>query len=237
MIKLKDILFEGVYDKASLKAVIMSGGPGSGKTYMAKQLFGFDKTLQRVNLSSFGMKRMDLDYFYTAMMKKHGYSTDVSNMENDPKLKDIDKSIRAASINQYDRQKDMWIENRMGIILDTVSSNLSRVQDNKNRLEKSGYDVICIFIDTPLDVALERNRNRDRKLPDELVTKMWQECESNKEKLKTMFGDDLYMINDKNVDEIQKRIIKFLNEPIKNPIGKQWISDQLASKNKFQSVK
>jgi tRNA uridine 5-carbamoylmethylation protein Kti12 len=65
VIKLKDILIEGVYDKTSLKAVIMSGGPGSGKTTVAKELFAFDKTLERANLSAFGMKRLDSDYFYT----------------------------------------------------------------------------------------------------------------------------------------------------------------------------
>ena len=40
MIKLKDLLNEGVYDKGILKAVFMAGGPGSGKSFVAKQLFG-----------------------------------------------------------------------------------------------------------------------------------------------------------------------------------------------------
>lgn len=234
MIKLKDILLEGVYDKTSLKAVIMSGGPGSGKTYMAKQLFGFDKTLQRANLSSFGMKRMDLDYFYTNMLKKNGYSLDLSIMRSDPKLQDIDKTLRAAAITQYDKQKDIWIDSRIGIILDTVSSNLGKVRDNKKRLEDNGYDVICVFIDTPLEVALERNRNRDRKLPDDLVKTMWEECEANKEELQNIFGNNLYVIKDDNVNEIQKRVEKFLNEPVKNPIGKAWIELQLKLKDNLR---
>ena len=234
MIKLKDILLEGVYDKTSLKAVIMSGGPGSGKTYMAKQLFGFDKTLQRANLSSFGMKRMDLDYFYTNMLKKNGYSLDLSTMRSDPKLQDIDKTLRAAAITQYDKQKDIWIDNRIGIILDTVSSNLGKVRDNKKRLEDNGYDVICVFIDTPLEVALERNRNRDRKLPDDLVKTMWKECEANKEELQNIFGKNLYVIKDDNVNEIEKQVEKFLSEPIKNPIGKAWIELQFKLKDKLR---
>lgn len=233
MIKLKDILLEGVYDKTSLKAVIMSGGPGSGKTYVAKQLFGFDKTLERANLSSFGMKRMDLDYFYTYMMKKHGYSVNLSNMENDPKMKDIDKTIRAAAIQQYDKQKDLWIDERIGIILDTVSSNLGKVRDNKKRLEDNGYDVICIFIDTPLEIALQRNKNRERKLPDDLVRKMWQECENNKEELQNIFGNNLYIIKNDDISQIQKRVNKFLSEPVENPIGKAWIELQLKLKDRL----
>ena len=40
MIKLIDLLTEGVYDKGIFKAVFLAGGPGSGKSYVAKQLFG-----------------------------------------------------------------------------------------------------------------------------------------------------------------------------------------------------
>ena len=35
-----DLLTEGVYDKGALKAVFMAGGPGSGKSFVAKGLFG-----------------------------------------------------------------------------------------------------------------------------------------------------------------------------------------------------
>ena len=42
MIKLKDILFEGVNDPGIFKAIFIAGGPGSGKTYIAKQLFGVE---------------------------------------------------------------------------------------------------------------------------------------------------------------------------------------------------
>ena len=228
MIKLKEILVEGVYDKASLKAVIMSGGPGSGKTTVAKELFGFDKTLQRANLSAFGMKRLDLDNFYVNIVKKKGYSLDVSKMS-----KELDSMLRAAAITQYDKQKDLWIDSRLGVILDTVSSNLEKVKTNKQRLEENGYDVICVFIDVSLETALERNRNRERKLPDDLVKKMWQECEDNKDDLKNIFGNNLFIVPNGNASEVQSRINKFLREPVKNPIGKAWIELQLKLKNRL----
>ena len=44
MIKLVDLLNEGVFDKGILKAVFLAGGPGSGKTY-AEGLFGIPKKL------------------------------------------------------------------------------------------------------------------------------------------------------------------------------------------------
>jgi len=45
MIKLKDLLHEGVYDKGILKAVFLAGGPGSGKGYISKGLFGIPKKI------------------------------------------------------------------------------------------------------------------------------------------------------------------------------------------------
>ena len=41
MIKLMDLLLEGVDDPGILKCVFLAGGPGSGKTYLTKGLFEY----------------------------------------------------------------------------------------------------------------------------------------------------------------------------------------------------
>ena len=53
MVNLKQLLIEGVFDKGILKAVFMAGGPGSGKSYVASQLFGIPK---KINVSVSGLK-------------------------------------------------------------------------------------------------------------------------------------------------------------------------------------
>ena len=58
MIKLKDLLPEGIQDKGIFKAVFLAGGPGSGKTYVAKQIFGIP---DRFNISMSGMKMVNSD--------------------------------------------------------------------------------------------------------------------------------------------------------------------------------
>ena len=40
MIKLMDLLNESVFDKSILKCIFMAGGPGSGKSFVAAELFG-----------------------------------------------------------------------------------------------------------------------------------------------------------------------------------------------------
>ena len=49
MIKLLDILTEGVYDPGIFKAVFTAGGPGSGKSYTASTLFGMPEKIPFVS--------------------------------------------------------------------------------------------------------------------------------------------------------------------------------------------
>ena len=58
MLKLMDLLTEGINDKGVLKAVFMAGGPGSGKSYVARELFGIPKT---INVSVSGLKTVNSD--------------------------------------------------------------------------------------------------------------------------------------------------------------------------------
>ena len=45
MIKLVDLLNEGVYDPGIFKAVFTGGGPGSGKSFAASELFGIPERM------------------------------------------------------------------------------------------------------------------------------------------------------------------------------------------------
>ena len=68
MIKLKDLLFEGVDDPGILKCVFLAGGPGSGKTYMTKGLFGIP---ERLNISQTGMKMVNSDKELKYLLKNY----------------------------------------------------------------------------------------------------------------------------------------------------------------------
>ena len=70
MLKLFDLLTEGVYDKGIFKAVFLAGGPGSGKSYVAKQLFGIP---DKYNVSVTGMKMINQDKELKYLLKKYGF--------------------------------------------------------------------------------------------------------------------------------------------------------------------
>ena len=69
MIKLKDllnpsILNEGVDDPGILKCVFLAGGPGSGKSRIANDLFGIGKGLSMVSYT--GLKSVNSDVAFEA---------------------------------------------------------------------------------------------------------------------------------------------------------------------------
>ena len=80
MIKLKSLLPEGIQDKGILKAVFLAGGPGSGKTYVAKQIFGIP---DKFNISMSGMKMVNSDKELKHLLKKFGFGTDLDKMPDE----------------------------------------------------------------------------------------------------------------------------------------------------------
>ena len=58
---------EGVEDPGIFKAVFLAGGPGSGKTFVVKGLFGIP---DRLNISHSGMKMVNSDKELKFLLKK-----------------------------------------------------------------------------------------------------------------------------------------------------------------------
>ena len=73
------------------------------------------------------------------------------------------------------------------------------------------------------------------------MTKSWKEARKNVGVLKSLFGSNFKLVsNDKHLKPKEAKHAfsslvkgyanKWVNEPIKNPIGKQWVKDQLRLK-------
>ena len=238
MIRLKDILNEGVYDPGILKAVFLAGGPGSGKSYSVQQVFGIDDVMK--GTSSSGLKVINSDTAFEHYLKKSGVDPkDLAKMTDKvfqyytkkpggPRLKAKDKIKKLRKI---------YEQGRLGMIIDGTGHNYGKIQKNKKYLESLGYDTSMIFINTSLPVALERNSKRERVLPDDLIEKSWSEVQNNLGKFQSLFGRNFYIIDNTEIGNFQKMhsnkisvINNFINKPIKNPIGKQWIDNELKLK-------
>ena len=111
MIKLLDILNEGVYDPGIFKAVFTGGGPGSGKSFAATSLFGLPEKMPFV--SAKGLKGVNTDSAFEAMLNKAGLSTDLAAM--DPEQFTQSQEIRKKAKRVVAAQMKNYINGRLGI--------------------------------------------------------------------------------------------------------------------------
>ena len=246
MIKLMDLLNEGVFDKGIFKAVFLAGGPGSGKSYVVSQLFGIP---QKVNVSVSGLKSVNSDTEFEYLLKKTGINPkDLAKIEKQqPELfakltSDDPKSVRSKAKKLTDFRKKGYMKGKLGMIIDGTGHNVEKIEKQKKALGLQGYDTYMVFVNTTLDVALERNSKRSRVLPEKIVTKSWNDVQKNIGRFQQLFGRDFVVVdNSDTLDEkqaakkfgmyVKKYADKWANSPIKNPLGKFWVKKQLQLKN------
>ena len=100
-----------------------------------------------------------------------------------------------------------------------------------------------VFVNTTLEVAQERNKVRARRLPPKLLASSWKQVQANIGKFQGLFKGNFKIVdNSDTVDEkaaqkkftmlIKQGVGKFIKSPVKNPIGKKWIKNQLILKKK-----
>ena len=257
---LEQVIVEGVDDPGILKCIFMAGGPGSGKSFTAMEIFGIDKKLKS-SFASTGLKSVNSDSAFEKGLKDNGIDPrDLARIEKeDPELwykiaggssatsdtsYDISKggrrtikgkSIRARAKDITKKQKAFYEAGRLGMIIDGTGHDYAKIQKNKKKAIELGYDTYMVFVNTSLEVAQERNKNRDRVLPDDLLEKSWKDVQQNLGKFQNLFGGNFRIVDNtvyKPISgQVQKAVNKFINKPTYNAIGKKWIKTARALKN------
>ena len=237
----ESFLQEGVNDPGILKAFFMAGGPGSGKSYVAAELFALPQSdkFQTVSYDT-GLKLVNSDAAFEILLKKNAIDMAklMSLKDKDPQEWDRAMALRDRAKKITKGTKEMYIQGRLGMIIDGTGKNYGKIEGQVKRLRDLGYDCYMVFVNTSLEVALERNNARARKLPEDMVTKMWDEGQQNLGKFQRLFKSKRFEIVDNSeygdttpIDLVAKEINGFMKQPVSNPIGKQWIETE-KEKNK-----
>jgi predicted kinase len=225
------MILEGVDDPGILKCVFMAGGPGSGKSFVANDIFGVGGGLSTTAAS--GLKIVASDVAFEAALKKNGINPkDLATIEKEnPELwNDIvtnPDSIRNKAKELTDKQQKLYETGRLGMIVDGTGHNYSKISNHKKHAESLGYDTYMVFVNTSLEVALERNKKRSRTLPEDVVKESWKSVQENLGKFQQLFGNNFKIVDNtvyKPIDKsIQKAVSAFIKQPTRNRIGKEWI--------------
>ena len=218
-----EFLNEGVYDPHIFKAFFLAGGPGSGKSYVSRTLF-----------SGTGMKMVNSDAFLTNTLKKAGQSLDLRNVEGG--LLDVMRNKAKAQSGSLLKKH---LENRLGIVVDGTGRDYDRLAREVADAKRIGYDCYMIFVATTLDVALARNRARERKVSEPVVIKNWNGVKANENKFRRLFGNTNFVRvtnNRDNDNETNAQIFKAVRGLIhRKPTSwqaKAWIQKELEARKR-----
>ena len=212
---------EGVYDPNILKAFFLAGGPGSGKSYVVKRTTG-----------GLGLKVVNSDIAFERKLKDAGLSTDLREL--DPEVRD---EVRGKAKKVTAKQKANYVNGRLGLIIDGTGKDYNKIADQATQLKQLGYDVHMIFVNTSLDTALERNAKRDRKVPESLVIKSWNDVQKNIGKFSQYFRRNFIVVDNNDSEEdvmgpVFKQVMSLAKAKVQNPTGLKWIANELAMKRR-----
>lgn len=219
---------EGVDDPHIFKAVFMAGGPGSGKSYIAKSRLlkgGGLKIVNSDDIFEFKMDKAGLDYEDPEVI----YSPQGQEIRN--KAKETTATMEAG-----------YLKGRLGLIIDGTGREITKIAKAKEKLTQMGYSCMMVFVNTSLEIAQKRNLERKRVLPAEEVEKMWNAVQNNMMKFQQLFGDGKFQIVDnnggledpdraENFAKVEKNIMAFISRPPANRYAKQWIENERKKKN------
>ena len=215
-------LQEGVYDPNIFKAIFLAGGPGSGKSYVVRRTTG-----------GLGMKIVNSDDIYEKMLKDAGLSATPEDI-----FSDKGQEIRGKAKATTKRMQSNFLEGRLGLIIDGTGKDYDKISKQVAGLKGIGYECYMIFVNTSLDTAQERNRQRSRTLPEKEVEAMWNGVQQNMGKFQRLFGASNMIIVDNNdagedvFNKVWKRIAMLIRRKVSNPTAKRWISQELAKKRR-----
>ena len=223
----KEYITEGVYDPGIFKAFFLAGGPGSGKTFVTKSAFAgtclkvvnsdaaFEQGLRQANLS---LKMPDEEEYFRNLIRDRAKATANTAL-------------------------DTYIKGRLGLVIDATGRDLQLVQSQVALLRHIGYDCYMVFVNTSLDVALERNATRGRSIPEYIVQRSWEGVQANIGAYQRLFSPNKMLIIDNNrsekelVSQVLNTASRFIRSRLttkpQNGIAMNWIKKELEAKKRI----
>ena len=214
-------LQEGVYDPNIFKAFFLAGGPGSGKSYVVRRTTG-----------GTGLKVVNSDDAFESLLKKAGLSLKMPPEEFERKEK-----VRAHAKELTSKRQANYLDGRLGLIIDGTGRQSSKILRQKSSLEELGYDTYMIFVNTSIDVALQRNEERARSLQPSFVIKSWKDVQANIGAFNNMFRKGFIVVDNNDAGEdvfqsVWKRIQGLLRKKVTNTRATNWIASELSKKRR-----
>ena len=225
--EVRDYIYEGVYDPGIFKAFFLAGGPGSGKTFVTQSAF-----------AGTGLKLVNSDVKFERDLRKMGMSMKMPDEE--AYFRDM---IRRDAKKVTEKQLDSYLKGRLGVIIDSTGRDYGIISRQVNMLKHIGYDCYMVFVNTSLNVALERNKIRERQVPEYITKKSWQKVQLNMGAFQRVFGPAKMLIVDNSrsdkelVTTTLSTAARFIRSRLRTKpetqIAMSWIKRELEAKKRI----
>ncbi len=152
------------FDKPRGNFVIIAGGPGAGKSFVTQNF---------IDLPDY--KQFNVDNYRVALAKKiwgNSWKENISTDEGYKKILDMSYTTsdpRNLTIRFLKNFLEVERNYTPNIVYDAGGGQREVMNDVINLAKDNGYDVTIVHVVTELDKALERNQERDRSLPRDMV--------------------------------------------------------------------
>ena len=190
--------------KPKRKVIFLAGGAGSGK----------GNVINKLGLEGMGFKIVNSDISLEWLKKNSGLPADMRDLTKEQRSTLGKLGAQARKIARGKMMKYQGEGN--GVIVDGTGGSAKQMQKLVDEFQSKGYDVSMLFVNTSLDVALERNRARkERSLLDIIVKRNHEAVQNNKPTFKEMFGKRFMEVNtDKLTQEspMPKTLVNKMND-------------------------
>ena len=185
-------LNESINDKNLFKAVFMAGGPGSGKSFIARHTFGFGKD----NISFSGAMLVNSDILFETGLKNAGLPMTIDLDDEEIYKKQMVVRDRAKELT--DTRKSFWIDSMLPLVIDGTGKNFEKIKHQSETLKSIGYDTYMVFVNTSLETAQRRNEQRTRSIDPSIVEQMWKMVQFNMGRFQSYFTPENFRVVDNN---------------------------------------
>ena len=212
-------LQEGLQDPNIFKAFFLAGGPGSGKSFVVRKTTGGS-----------GLRIVNSDDVFEKYIKDAGLSMKMPDVEFKPR-----EVIRKRAKELTKKRHKNYVAGRIGLIIDGTGKDYDKIATQSTKLRQLGYETHMIFVNTSVDVALARNAERARSVPEKIAVDAWKSVQGNMGKFSQHFRGNMIIVDNNDVSKddgavfnsIFKQVKSLLGKPVRNSTAKAWMMQQM----------
>ena len=179
--------------------VVIAGGPGAGKSFITKNLVNLEN-VKEFNVDQVRVmtaKKLWGDEWEEKISTEEGYDEILRRTftTSDP------RNLTVKFLKQFlQSERDQPVN----VVYDAGGGQEQVMKDIHQLAKENGFTTTLVHVRTPLDVAQERNIDRPRSLPPEMVAQYHQQVKDNMRNMIPIF-DNVWTVDNKEIIDLSNR--------------------------------